>query len=70
MKYDLLYYVLTSGCYNASFLQLKTFLLNTVSRKLSAVGNTQSIQVSDTSLVEFSKTKIQPLAYKSDKKQQ
>lgn len=68
MKYDLLYYVLTSGCYNASFPQLKTLLLNTVSGKVSAVGNIQSIEVSGTSLVEFSKTKIQPLAYKSDEK--
>jgi len=52
VKYDLLYYVMTNGCYNASFLQLKTFLLNTVSRKVSAVGNTQSIEVSVTNLVD------------------
>lgn len=65
---EVLYYVLLCGCYNVSFLQLKTFLLNTVSRKVSAVGNIQSIEVTDTSVVESSKTEIQPLAHKSDKK--
>lgn len=53
--------------YNGSFPQLKAFLLHTVSGKVSAVGNIQSIEVGDTSLVEFTKTRIQPLAYKSDK---
>lgn len=39
MKYDLSYYVLTSGYNNVFFLQLITFLLTTVSVKVSAVGD-------------------------------
>lgn len=42
MKYDLSYYVLTSRCNNASFLQLHkliTFLLTTVSGEVSVVGD-------------------------------
>lgn len=42
MKYDLSYCVLTSRCNNASFLQLYkliTFLLTTVSGKVSVVGD-------------------------------
>lgn len=61
MKYDLSYYVLTSGCNNASFLQLHkliTFLLTKVSGKVSVVGDIWSVEVSDTSLVKFSNTKI------------
>lgn len=65
---EVLYYVLLCGCYNASFLQLKTFILNTVPRKVSAVGNIQSVEVSDSSVAEFSKTEIQLSAHKSDKK--
>lgn len=43
------------------------FLRSTVSGKVSAVGAIQSIEVSGTRLDDFSKTKIQPLACKSDK---
>lgn len=32
-------YTVTSGCYNTLSVHLKIFLLNVVSRKLSAVGN-------------------------------
>lgn len=42
MKHDLSYYVLTSGCNNAFFLQLYkliTFLLTTVPGEVSVVGD-------------------------------